>query len=125
MRRLVIAASAIAVISLVVAHSDSVARSASSVTIHVSSTQPDKPVEFGVRYFGGKGEPVGMKDHLTTPFDVVVPGDEAYALFRQTGGAGVMRLDVRKDASAAGSAIGPIGMIIVTREGLGVTGFEK
>lgn len=125
MRRFVISASAVAVALLALAHSDSVARPATSVTIHVTSTQADKPVEFGVRYFGGKGEPGGKKDHLSTPFDVVVRGDEAYALFRQTGGPGIMRLDVRKGPSAAGSAIGPIGMIVVTREGLGVAGFPQ
>ena len=125
MRRFVIAASAIAATLLVLAHSDSLARPSSSVTIHVTSTQADKPVEFGVRYFGGEHELGGSRDHLSTPFDVVIPGAEAYAIFRQTGGAGTMRLDVRKDASAAGAAIGPIGMIIVTREKLAVAGFEK
>jgi hypothetical protein len=95
------------------------------VTIHVSSTQADKPVEFAVRYFGGELESGASKDHLSTPFDVTVPGDEAYALFRQTGGAGVMRLDVRKGVAAAGSMAGPIGMIIVTSKRLTVTGFQQ
>ena len=125
MRRFVIAASAIAIALLALAHSDSVARPASRVTIHVSSTQADKPVEFGVRYFGGSDEPGGRKDHLSAPFDVVIRGDEAYALFRQTGGTGTMRLDVRKGPSGAASAMGPIGMVIVTPEKLGVAGFER
>ena len=125
MRRFLIAAGAIAATLLALAHSESVARSASSVTIHVTSVQANKPVEFGVRYFGDKGEPGGKKDHLSTPYDVVVRGNEAYALFRQTGGAGTMRLDVRKGPSAAASAIGTIGMVIVTPEKLGVAGFER
>ena len=125
MRRFVITVSVVVVTLLAFGYADSVARPTANVTIHVSSTQAGKPVEFAVRYFGAEWESGASRDHLATPFDITVPGDEAYALFRQTGGSGVMRLDVRNGVASSGSASGPIGMIIVTSKRLSITGFQQ
>ncbi len=126
MRRPIIIAGALAAVLLVSAMADSRARLDDRVTVHVSSASPGTTVEFDMRYFSFVNEDKqnGAREHLTAPYDVVVPGKEVYALFRQTGGTGTMRVDVRGRHGVAGYATGAISMIVVSDDRLGVTGFE-
>jgi hypothetical protein len=123
MRNVMLAVSTIAVGLLASTPVDSHASAADAVIIHVSSMQPSQPVRFSARYFGGGNQTSGQKDSVTAPFDVVIPGDEAYALFRQTGGSGTMRIDVRTKYGR-GMTANPIAMVVVTHDKLGVTGFN-
>jgi hypothetical protein len=124
MRNFMLAVSVIAVGFLASRPVDSHASAADAVTIRVSSMQPDQPVQFSARYFGGGNQTSGQKDSVTAPFDVVIPGDEAYALFRQTGGSGTMRVEV-STKYGRGMTGNPIAMIVVTHDKLGVTGFNR
>ncbi len=124
MRRPIIIAGALAAVLLVSAMADSHARLADNVTVHVSSAAPNTTVEFDMRYFGAGIQDGNHGEHLTTPYDVTVPGKEIYALFRQTGGTGTMRVDVHGHHGVAGSATGAIGMIVMSGDRIGVTGFD-
>jgi hypothetical protein len=124
MRRFGITVTAVALTLVAIVRGESVAKPADAVTIRVTSAQSDKPVEFAVRYFGADVQSGDARDHVTTPYDITVTGDEAYAIFRQTGGPGAMRIEVRK-GNASGTTTGPVSMIVVAHEKLAVTGFQE
>lgn len=124
MHRPLMIAGALAAVLLVSAMADSRARMTDNVTVHVSPAAPNTTVEFDLRYFGAGLGDGHVSDHLTAPYDVTVPGKEVYALFRQTGGTGTMRVVVRGHHGVAGSSTGAIGMIVASGDRIAVTGFE-
>lgn len=126
MRRSVLFVAAVAVSLVALRRSPiAAAQPAGNITIHVSAAQGNAPVEFAVRYMGAGFEHGDAKDLLKTPYDITVPGDEVYAVLRQTGGTGVMRVEARKGSSLYGSQAGPVTMVIIDRGKLAVTGFQR
>ena len=65
------------------------------VTFTITSVEPQRPVEFEVQVLAADLRPGIHLDRAKAPYTLRVPGREAYAVFHQVAGTGLMRVEVK------------------------------